>query len=147
MARRGYLAGPAAEFERVIVHANEFTERGYLLTQPWWERVQEERQRGWMSDAEVPPDFMRQNAMMNRQGIDIADFLVALCRTGGGVSPGTAGEVAYAVALHYGERIESLRNTVIMVGEPRGFVWAHDPCVIVVTTMAEAFEALARTER
>lgn len=144
MGARGYLAGPAAEVERAVEHARELTALGYVLTMPWWERVAEERERGWMSDAEVPADFMRENAIMNRQGLDLADFVIALCRRSGGVSPGTAGEVAYAVALHYAERIESLRNTVIMVGEPKGFVWSNDPAVVVVPTMADAISHLAK---
>ncbi len=140
---RGYLAGPGAEVERAVAHAAELTARGYVLTMPWWERVAEERQRGWMSDADVPAEYMRENAVMNRRGIDLADFIVALCKLHGGVSPGTAGEVAYAIGLHYAERIESVRNMVIMVGDPRGFVWAHDPCVIVVPTMTDAIALLS----
>lgn len=143
MGRRGYLAGPAKEVERAINHARELTELGYVLTRPWWERVLEERANGWMSDAEVPPEYMTENAVMNRQGIDIADFVIALCRLHGGVSAGTAGEVGYAVALHYAERIESLRNQIIMVGDPQGFVWSRDPAVTVVPTMTDAIGLLA----
>jgi len=118
-----------------------------VLTMPWWERVAEERQRGWMTDAEVPADFMRANAVMNREGLDLADFVVALCKLHGGVSPGTGGEVAYAVALHHAERIESLRNTIIMVGDPKGFVWSYDPAVTVVPTMADAIALLSKRLR
>lgn len=143
MQRRGYLAGPAKEVERAIDHARELTELGYVLTRPWWERVQEERANGWMCDADVPLEYMRENAIMNREGIDRADFVIALCRLHGGVSAGTAGEVGYAVALHYAERIESLRNIIIMVGDPQGFVWSRDPCVAVVPTMADAIKLLA----
>lgn len=147
MGARGYLAGPAAEVERAVAHAEELTTLGYVLTQAWWERVIEERQRGWATDADVPADYMRENAIMNRQGLDLADFVVALCKREGGVSPGTAGEVAYAVALHYGERIETLRNTIVMVGDPRGYVWSYDPAVRVVSTMAEATSCLAKVLR
>ena len=144
MGAKGYLAGPAAEVERAVAHAEELTALGYVLTQAWWDRVVEE---GWATDADVPADYMRENAIMNRHDLDLADFVVALCRRDGGVSPGTAGEVAYSVALHYAERIESLRNTIIMVGEPRGFVWAQDPAVVVVPTMADAIAHLAKVLR
>lgn len=144
MGARGYLAGPAAEVERAVAHAEELTAAGYVLTMPWWERVAEERRRGWMSDAEVPADFMRENAIMNRQGLDLSDFIVALCRRAGGVSSGTGGEVAYAVALHHAERIETLRNVIIMVGDPKGFVWSYDPAVTVVPTMADAIALLSK---
>lgn len=144
---RGYLAGPAAEVERAVAYAEELTALGYVLTQAWWERVIEERQRGWATDADVPADYMRENAIMNRHGLDLADFVVALCRRDGGVSPGTAGEVAYAVALHHGEHIVTLRNTIVMVGDPRGCVWSYDPAVLVVPTMAEAIAHLAKVLR
>lgn len=141
---RMYLAGPGAEVERVISHVVELEALGHVLTQPWWERVTEERRRGRMTDADVPADYMRENAVMNREGLDLAEAIIALCKSGGGVSLGTGGEVAYAVALHWAERIETLRNQVIMVGDPKGFVWSYDPAVIVVPTMADAIALLPR---
>ena len=38
-------------------------------------------------------------------------------------------------------------HTIIMVGEPRGFVWAQDPAVVVVPTMADAIAHLAKVLR
>jgi hypothetical protein len=95
-----------------------------------------------MTDADVPADYMRENAIMNRRGLDLAETVVALTRLHGGMSPGCAGEVAYAVALHHAERVESLRKKIILVGEPKGFVWSFDPAVTVVPTMADAIALL-----
>jgi hypothetical protein len=142
-----YLAGPAAEYERVIAHAADLEKLGHTFTQPWWERVVEERKRGWMNDREVPAGFMTENAVMNRLGLDRAEFVIALCRLRGGVSAGCGGEVAYGVALHHAERIERDRNTVIMVGDPQGFVWSFDPCVKVVPTMTDAIAFLPSLPR
>jgi hypothetical protein len=87
---------------------------------------------------------MRENAIMNREGLDLAETVIALARLRGGMSPGCAGEVAYAVALHHAERVESLRNKIILVGDPMGFVWSFDPAVTVVPTMADAIAMLPR---
>jgi len=144
MGERIYLAGPGAEVERVAGHAADLEALGHVLTQPWWERVAEGRQRGWLTDADVPADHMRENVTMNRLGLDYADHVIALCRLHGSVSPGCAGEIGYAIALHYGERIETLRNKIILVGDPCGFVWAFDPAVAVVPTMADAIALLPR---
>jgi len=138
-----YLAGPGAEVERVVAHAADLEALGHVMTQPWWERVAEERKRGWMTDADVPADYMRENAIMNRFGLDRADTVIALARLRGGMSPGTAGEVAYAVALYY-ERSERYRPRIVLVGNPLGFVWASDPCVEIVSTMADAIAMLPR---
>jgi hypothetical protein len=139
---RLYLAGPGAEVERVIAHAAELEALGHVFTMAWWERVTEERSRGWMTDADVPADYMRENAIMNREGLDRADAVIALARLRGGMSPGCAGEVAYAVALHWAERIDLARNKIILVGDPLGFVWSFDPAVTVVPTMADAIALL-----
>jgi hypothetical protein len=139
-----YLAGPGAEVEVVIERARALEALGHVFTQPWWERVIEGRQRGWMSDADVPFDYMRENAIMNRRGLDRADIVIALTRLRGGMSPGTAGEVAYAVGMYYDERIERNRIKIFIVGDPRGFVWACDPAVTVVPTMADVLPHLPR---
>lgn len=144
MGEKIYLAGPGAEVERVAGHAADLEALGHVFTQPWWEKVKESQQRGWLTDADVPANCMRENAIANRLGLDRADCVIALCRLYGGVSPGTAGEVGYAVALHYAERIEPLRNTILLVGDPCGFVWSFDPAVIVVPRMGDAVAFLAR---
>jgi hypothetical protein len=144
MGARIYLAGPGAEVERVIAHAAELEDLGHTLCVAWWERVTEGRSRGWLTDADVPADYMRENAIMNREGLDLAETVIALARLRGGMSPGCAGEVAYAVALHHAERVESLRNKIILVGDPMGFVWSFDPAVTVVPTMADAIAMLPR---
>jgi len=139
-----YLAGPAREVERVISCVALLEERGFVLATPWWERVLEERKRGWKTDAEVPPEFMTENCLMNRHGLDRADFVIALTRSEGGMSAGTAGEVAYAVALHHASRIESLRKKIFIVGDPRGFVWSFDSSVLVYPTIDALLAVLPR---
>jgi len=139
-----YLAGPAAEVERVMAHARDLEDIGHVFTQRWWDRVTEERKLGWMTDADVPFGYMRENAIMNRQGLDRAEIMIALARLKGGMSPGTAGEVAYAVGMHHAERIERDRIKIFLVGNPLGFVWACDPAVVVVPTMADVISHLPR---
>lgn len=139
-----YLAGPVKEVERVVAHAKELESIGHVLTQRWWDRVVEERQRGWMTDADVPFEYMRENAIANRLGLDRADVVIALARSQGGMSPGTAGEVAYAVGMYHAERIERDRIKIFLVGNPLGFVWSCDPAVLVVPTMADAISHLPR---
>ena len=142
--QRVYLAGPAAEVERVIGVAIHLESLGFVFTTPWWERVIEEREKGWKTDAEVPEEYMRENCLMNRRGLDLADVVIALTRASGGMSPGTAGEVAYAVALHHTDRIESMRKQVFIVGNPLGFVWSFDPAVTVESTMSDVVGQLSR---
>jgi hypothetical protein len=148
----GYLAGPAAEVERSIEAARVLRDSGCELTMPWWNRVLEERRHGWMSDKEVPADFMRTNASLNRAGIERSEFLVALCRSVGGVSAGTAGEVGYGCALFHlrealGKIVPNLNRygmrKVIIVGDPTGFVWSYDSGISVVKTIDDAIDILA----
>lgn len=146
---KGYVAGPAAEFERSVAVGEELRRRGFGITHPWWERVIEERKQGWASDAEVPVEYMAENAALNRRGIEQASFLLAQCRSVGGVSGGTAGEVAYAASLHrhrglhHGGGSQGMR-AVILVGEPKGFVWSFDTSVTTVATLDSAYAVLAR---
>jgi hypothetical protein len=141
---RCYLAGPGSEVERVVAFATLLEPLGLVFTARWWDRVAEERQRGWMTDADVPFSYMRENAIMNREGLDRAEVVIALARSGGGMSPGTAGEVAYAVGMYYAERIERDRIKVFLVGDPKGFVWSCDPAVTVVPTMADVIANLPK---
>lgn len=139
-----YLAGPAAEVERVIGFAIHLESLGFVFTMPWWERVLEERGKGWNTDADVPHEYMSENCLMNRRGLDLADVVIALARSNGGMSAGTAGEVAYAVALHHTERIECMRKQVFIIGNPLGFVWSFDPAVTVMPTVSAVVEQLSR---
>jgi nucleoside 2-deoxyribosyltransferase len=111
-----YLAGPSAELERVKSAARDLEEAGHTITQRWWERVEAMRAAGHTSDATVPDAYMSDSASLNREGIDEADYVVALCMRDGGLSSGTAYEIGYA----------GCRTTVLLVGNPRRHVASYD---------------------
>lgn len=115
-----YLAGPSAELERVKSAARDLEEAGHTITQRWWERVEAMRAAGHTSDATVPDAYMSDSAALNREGIEEADLVVALCMRDGGISSGTAYEIGHA----------DCRAEVLLVGDPRGHVAAYDPGVV-----------------
>ena len=142
MPLRVYLAGPAAELDRVCEASGVLIASSCDITEPWWGRVAEATRRGWTHDSDVPADYMREGAQRNQRGIDTADVVIALARSTGGFSSGCAGEIGYAIAIHYAERVERDRNVIILVGDMKGFIWSHLACVIIVPTMGEALKVL-----
>jgi hypothetical protein len=130
---RVYLAGSSAELERVLAAAVVLRDLGHEITEPWWLRILEAKRRGWATDADVPPAFMRESAERNFAGIVTCDRFVGMCRAGGGLSSGHAYEVGVAVVTRGGPRTR-------LVGDPRGFVgmWVGD--VRVVQTVEEALQ-------
>ena len=133
---RVYLAGPSAELDRVKSAAASLRAAGFTITEPWWERTEQAALAGWLTDADVPPGYMRTSAERNYRGILVADFFVGLCKTAGGLSSGHSYEVGVA-----GE-IMRPPCTRILVGDPRGFVgmWIGD--VRVVPTIEAAIGAM-----
>jgi len=112
---RVYLAGPCAEMNAMKDRAREIEALGMTITEPWWERIAEAADNGWLHDAEVPADFMRESARRNQRGIVTADVVVVCAKSSGGFSSGAAGEIGYALAR---------RKRVVLVGNTRGFVWS-----------------------
>lgn len=128
---RVYLAGPSAELDRVVATAEEIRELGHELTEAWWLRVLEASRRGWKSDAEVPRDFLEESARRNLFGLQACDRVVAITRSSGGVSTGTAYEIGLAWGLHRGRPVR-------IVGDPLGFIGMQLGDVRAVSSLEEA---------
>lgn len=132
-----FLAGPKTELPRVESAAISFRAHGCEITEPWWLRVREARVRGWMIDMDVDPYFAAASALRNDLGVKNAKIVVALCRSGGGVSTGVAGEIGFANALGI---------HVVLVGNHQGFIRASlCHCVADIDDALAALRALTAT--
>lgn len=127
-----YLAGPSKELDRVRAACALIEAAGHDITEMWRLRIEEAKHRGWATDADVPERFMRDSAERNFfQGLCEADYVVALCRSEGGLSSG----VAYEVGVAHGQE----RN-VWLVGNHRNHVSAFGDTVHCAATVEEALE-------
>ena len=133
---RLYLAGASAEIARVREVADALVADGHTFTEAWWERMADAAARGWKRDVDVPPAYLRESWKRNMHGVREAQLLVALCRREGGLSPGTSGEVSYALGLRDGG-YGSKAPTVLVCGDARGALAATDPGIVI----ADAFDA------
>lgn len=109
-----YLAGPSAELARVREAAALIEGAGHELTERWWEKVDDTGTCA--SDVDHNEDELYLAAKDNDDGIFSADGVIALCKTVGGISPGTAHEVGYA---------QGLGMPVAIVGDPKGHLAAR----------------------
>ncbi len=110
-----YLAGPSAELSRVRAAAEMIEAYGHQITERWWTKVSDDGTCA--SDGCHDEDLLRKAARDNEAGIVAAECVIALCRSAGGISTGTAHEIGYAQAL---SRFRVNFVPVIVVGDPRG---------------------------
>jgi hypothetical protein len=98
MNRTLYLAGPSAELPLVLAAVAAARAAGWTVVSTWHDTIAATRQ-GRPTDDGTPREVLAEAWWTNTAEIDDADRVVALCRTGGGLSDGTREEVAYRSAL------------------------------------------------
>lgn len=131
-----YLAGPSAEIELVKETAATIEARGHTITERWWEHVERMREAGYAADADVPLAELRAGLDANRYAIRACGAVIALCRSEGGLSVGTADEMGYSAGWSAGN---DEYRPIIVVGAPRHVCAAR---LTVVSNITEALDAL-----